>query len=50
MFGGKKDSKSDFLKNAKHEREQRQQTKKKEIAILKIQVSIFFILLKSEIC
>ena len=42
MFGGKKDAKSDFLKSAKIERQQRQDTKKKEIAIVKIQV-VFFI-------
>jgi len=45
MFGGKKDSKSDFLNNAKLERKQRQDSKKKETAIVKIQVNTNYVLL-----
>ena len=39
MFNNKKDEKLDFLKSAKLERQQRQDQKKKEGSILKIQVS-----------
>eukprot|EP00111_Clytia_hemisphaerica_P010613 TCONS_00031020-protein len=50
MFGGKKDTKSDFLKSAKIERQQRQDSKKKEVAIVKIQALVRMFLERRRFC